>query len=52
MWAAYTVYLLVKNPGDLARVENHPSWTHMYLMMMAAQTGFPVAHTYIVPHRA
>ena len=49
-WGAYTVYLLVRNPDDLARVENHPSWTHMYLMMMAAQIGFAVA--YLVPHGA
>jgi 4-hydroxybenzoate polyprenyltransferase len=48
VWGGYTVYLLVRNPDDLARVENHPSWTHMYLMMMAAQIGFAVA--YIVPH--
>ena len=48
-WGAYTVYLLVRNPDDLAKVENHPSWTHMYLMMMAAQVGFAVA--YLVPHR-
>ena len=49
LWGIYTVYLLVRNPDDLARVENHPSWTHMYLMMMAAQIGFAVA--YLVPHR-
>ncbi len=48
LWGVYTVYLLVRNPDDLARVENHPSWTHMYLMMMAAQIGFAVA--YLVPH--
>lgn len=48
VWGVYTVYLLVRNPDDLARVENHPSWTHMYLMMMAAQIGFAVA--YLVPH--
>lgn len=48
VWGAYTVFLLVRNPDDLARVENHPSWTHMYLMMMAAQIGFAVA--YLVPH--
>jgi 4-hydroxybenzoate polyprenyltransferase len=49
IWGGYTVYLLVRNPDDLARVENHPSWTHMYLMMMAAQIGFAVA--YLVPHK-
>lgn len=48
LWGAYTLYLLVRNPDDLAKVENHPSWTHMYLMMMAAQVGFAIA--YLVPH--
>jgi 4-hydroxybenzoate polyprenyltransferase len=43
-WGAYTVRLILRNPEDLARVENHPSWTHMYLMMMAAQIGFAVAY--------
>ena len=43
-WGCYTVYLILRNPEDLAKVENHPSWTHMYLMMMAAQLGFAVAY--------
>jgi len=43
-WGGYTVFLILKNPEDLARVENHPSWTHMYLMMMAAQIGFATAY--------
>ena len=44
LWGCYTVYLILRNPEDLAKVENHPSWTHMYLMMMAAQIGFAVAY--------
>lgn len=44
LWGAYTVYLILKNPEDLAKSENHPSWTHMYLMMMAAQVGFAAAY--------
>jgi 4-hydroxybenzoate polyprenyltransferase len=44
VWGAYTVYLILRDPEDLAKVENHPSWTHMYLMMMAAQIGFAVAY--------
>jgi 4-hydroxybenzoate polyprenyltransferase len=44
VWGCYTVYLILRNPEDLAKVENHPSWTHMYLMMMAAQVGFAVAY--------
>jgi 4-hydroxybenzoate polyprenyltransferase len=34
LWGCYTVYLILRDPEDLAKVENHPSWTHMYLMMM------------------
>ncbi len=44
LWGSYTVYLLVRDPDSLAKVENHPSWTHMYLMMMFAQVGFAVAY--------
>lgn len=44
IWGIYTVYLILRDPEDLARVENHPSWTHMYLMMMAAQVGFALAY--------
>jgi 4-hydroxybenzoate polyprenyltransferase len=43
-WGCYTVYLVLRNPEDLAKVENHPSWTHMYLMMIAAQVGFAIAY--------
>ncbi|MEO6487467.1 MAG: UbiA family prenyltransferase [Thermoanaerobaculia bacterium] len=44
LWGAYTVWLIVRNPDDLAATENHPSWRHMYLMMMAAQVGFAAAY--------
>ena len=44
LWGSYTVYLLLRDPDSLAKVENHPSWTHMYLMMMAAQIGFALAY--------
>jgi 4-hydroxybenzoate polyprenyltransferase len=43
-WGAYTVHLLRRNPDELATTENHPSWTHMYLMMMMAQLGFAAAY--------
>ena len=45
-YGAYTVYLLVRRPEDLATTENHPSWTHMYLMMMVAQIGFALAYVF------
>ncbi len=44
VYGAYTVYLLVRRPEDLATTENHPSWTHMYRMMMVAQIGFALAY--------
>lgn len=44
VWGAYTVYLLLRDPDSLTETENHPSWRHMYLMMMAAQIGFAVAY--------
>jgi 4-hydroxybenzoate polyprenyltransferase len=43
-WGAYTVWLIVRNPDELTSTENHPSWRHMYLMMMAAQVGFAAAY--------
>jgi 4-hydroxybenzoate polyprenyltransferase len=44
LWGVYTVYLIVRNPDELTATENHPSWRHMYLMMMAAQIGFAAAY--------
>jgi geranylgeranylglycerol-phosphate geranylgeranyltransferase len=44
LWGVYTVWLIVRNPDELTSTENHPSWRHMYLMMMAAQVGFAAAY--------
>ncbi len=44
LWGVYTLWLIVRNPHELTATENHPSWRHMYLMMMAAQIGFAVAY--------
>lgn len=46
IWGIYTVYLLVRDPASLTATENHPSWKHMYLMMMAAQVGFALAYVF------
>jgi 4-hydroxybenzoate polyprenyltransferase len=46
LYGIYTVYLLVRRPEDLATTENHPSWTHMYRMMMVAQLGFAFAYVF------
>ena len=44
VWGSYTVWLLVRNPDELTATENHPSWRHMYLMLMAAQIGVAAAY--------
>ena len=44
LWGFYVCYLILKKPEELATVENHISWKHMYLMMMAAQVGFAVSY--------
>ena len=44
LWGVYTLWLIVRNPDELTATENHPSWRHMYLMMMAAQIGFAIAY--------
>ncbi|HEY6066065.1 MAG TPA: UbiA family prenyltransferase [Thermoanaerobaculia bacterium] len=43
-WGAYAARLLLRNPEELASTENHPAWTHMYLLLMAAQVGFAIAY--------
>jgi len=43
-YGVYTAYLLLRDPDSLAQTENHPSWTHMYLLMMTAQVGFAAAY--------
>ncbi len=43
-WGAYTASLLLRDPDSLATTENHPAWTHMYLMMICAQAGFAVGY--------
>jgi 4-hydroxybenzoate polyprenyltransferase len=44
VWGAYVVWLMLRRPDDLARTENHPSWTHMYVMMFVAQIGFALGY--------
>jgi 4-hydroxybenzoate polyprenyltransferase len=45
-WGLYAAHLLLRDPDDLARTENHPAWTHMYLLMMSAQVGFALAYLF------
>ncbi len=43
-YGLFTLRLILEDPDELARSENHPSWGHMYRMMMLAQIGLAVAY--------
>ncbi len=49
-WGSYIVYLLRRTPEhsfqEMNRpgAENHPSWSHMYLLSLAAQIGLAAAY--------
>ncbi len=43
-WGVYICYLILRRPESLAVDENHVSWKHMYLLMMAAQVGVAVGY--------
>ena len=44
-WGAYVAYLINKDPRRLvSEGENHPSWRHMYLMMMVGHVGLAGAY--------
>ncbi|MAE69509.1 MAG: hypothetical protein CME06_03450 [Gemmatimonadetes bacterium] len=44
VYGAYIARLMLVRPDELARSENHPSWVHMYALMMVAQIGLMVAY--------
>lgn len=44
VWGSYVAWLMLRRPDELASTENHPSWTHMYVMMFTAQVGFALAY--------
>jgi 4-hydroxybenzoate polyprenyltransferase len=44
IWGAYTAWLILKDPDSLALEGNHPSWKHMYMLMMATQLGFAIIY--------
>lgn len=43
-YGAYVAHTLLRDPEGLATSENHPSWAHMYGLMMLAQGGLAVAY--------
>jgi len=43
-WGTYTAWLLVRDPDALTTGSEHPSWRHMYLLMVGSQVGVAVAY--------
>lgn len=44
-WGSYVIYLMNKDPHRLVTEgENHPSWHHMYWMMMVGHLGLGAAY--------
>ncbi len=44
VYGAFIAWLILRDPDSLALEGNHPSWKHMYLLMMLAQIGFGAAY--------
>ena len=44
LYGAFIAWLILRNPDSLALEGNHPSWKHMYLLMMLTQIGFGAAY--------
>jgi len=44
LWGAYVAWLILRDPDSLALEGNHPSWKHMYMLMMATQLGFAIIY--------
>lgn len=44
LWGAFIVRLILADPNRLATESNHPSWKHMYLLMVVSQIGFAVSY--------
>jgi 4-hydroxybenzoate polyprenyltransferase len=43
LWGVYVSWLLLRDPDALTRDSVHPSWKHMYLMMVLSQVGVAAA---------
>ena len=43
-WGTYTAWLLVRDPDALTSGSEHPSWRHMYLLMVGSQVGVAAAY--------
>ncbi|MEM7248326.1 MAG: UbiA family prenyltransferase [Acidobacteriota bacterium] len=43
-YGAWIARGMLKDPGSLAVDDNHPSWAHMYAMMILGQLGFALAY--------
>lgn len=49
LWGGWIIWLILRDPEALSRGENHPSWKHMYLLLMASYVGFAVIFLNLPP---
>jgi 4-hydroxybenzoate polyprenyltransferase len=45
LWGIYVSWLLLKNPNKLTLERNHPSWVHMYLMLIVFVIGSALVYS-------
>ena len=49
-WGGYIVWLILRDPEAMGTVENHPSWLHMYLLLMVSYIAFATVFLTLPPH--
>jgi 4-hydroxybenzoate polyprenyltransferase len=43
-WGAWVARMLLADPDAMTRSDTHPSWQHMYLLMICSQVGLAVCY--------
>ena len=46
LWGAYISFLILRNPQAMTKAKTHPSWIHMYLLMIIGQSIQALAYIY------
>jgi len=49
IYGAFIAWLIVRDPDSMAMEGNHPSWIHMYALMMLTQAGFAIIYALPAP---
>jgi 4-hydroxybenzoate polyprenyltransferase len=49
VYGAFVAWLILRDPDSMAMEGNHPSWAHMYALMMLTQVGFALVYALPAP---